>query len=138
MGYAAPVACNAAGVAYRQLDYWARTGLVEPSGTGKGDDHLGRLYTWDDVTALAVVKKLLDAGVSLQNIRRIINALREQHRDWSQITLVSDGESIFETTRDSEVIDVLNGAQAVFAVNVGSVRKQVAGILVELPGRPLA
>lgn len=137
MGYAASVACNAAGVSYRQLDYWARTGLVEPGGTRNGDGDHDRVYTWDDVTALAVVKRLLDAGVSLRNIRSIIRALREQHPDWSQVTLVSDGVSIFETTQDSEVIDVLNSAQVVFAVNVGSVRQQVAGMLAALPGIPI-
>ncbi|MFE6918918.1 MerR family transcriptional regulator, partial [Streptomyces rubiginosohelvolus] len=31
IGYRGPTACAAAGITYRQLDYWARTGLVEPS-----------------------------------------------------------------------------------------------------------
>src|ERR1035437_6519873 len=30
-GYRGPTACRAAGITYRQLDYWARTGLAEPS-----------------------------------------------------------------------------------------------------------
>ncbi len=29
-GYRGPVACSVAGITYRQLDYWARTGLVTP------------------------------------------------------------------------------------------------------------
>ncbi|MEP7092050.1 MAG: MerR family transcriptional regulator, partial [Nocardioidaceae bacterium] len=33
-GYRGPTACSAAGITYRQLDYWARTGLVEPSVRG--------------------------------------------------------------------------------------------------------
>ena len=31
MGYRGPVACSAAGITYRQLDYWARTGLLQRS-----------------------------------------------------------------------------------------------------------
>ena len=31
VGYRGPIACNAAGITYRQLDYWARTGLLQPS-----------------------------------------------------------------------------------------------------------
>ena len=34
LGYRGPTACNAAGITYRQLDYWARTGLVEPTVRG--------------------------------------------------------------------------------------------------------
>ena len=39
MGFRGPIACRAAGITYRQLDYWARTGLIEPSvrpATGSG------------------------------------------------------------------------------------------------------
>ena len=31
IGYRGATACAAAGITYRQLDYWARTALVEPS-----------------------------------------------------------------------------------------------------------
>lgn len=31
LGYRGASACSAAGISYRQLDYWARTGLVEPT-----------------------------------------------------------------------------------------------------------
>lgn len=36
LGYRGPTACAAAGITARQLDYWARTGLVEPSLEGAG------------------------------------------------------------------------------------------------------
>jgi hypothetical protein len=64
-GYRGPTACRAAGITYRQLDYWARTGLVEPSvrsATGSGTQ---RLYGFRDILVLKVVKRLLDTGVSL-------------------------------------------------------------------------
>ena len=73
-GYRGPTACNAAGITYRQLDYWARTGLVEPSvrsATGSGSQ---RLYSFRDILILKVIKRLLDAGISLQQIRTAVAA----------------------------------------------------------------
>ena len=72
VGYRGPTACAAAGITYRQLDYWARTGLVAPSvrtATGSGTQ---RLYSFRDILVLKVVKRLLDTGVSLQNIRTAV------------------------------------------------------------------
>ncbi|MBN9327386.1 MAG: MerR family transcriptional regulator, partial [Cellulomonas sp.] len=78
IGYRGPTACKAAGITYRQLDYWARTGLVEPSvrpATGSGTQ---RLYSFRDILVLKVVKRLLDTGVSLQQIRTAVGHLRER------------------------------------------------------------
>ncbi|HYJ75733.1 MAG TPA: MerR family transcriptional regulator, partial [Kineosporiaceae bacterium] len=78
VGYRGPIACRAAGITYRQLDYWARTGLVEPSvrpATGSGTQ---RLYSFRDILVLKVVKRLLDTGVSLQQIRVAVTHLRER------------------------------------------------------------
>ena len=99
MGYRGPTACAAAGITYRQLDYWARTGLVEPgirSAHGSGSQ---RLYSFRDILVLKVVKRLLDTGVSLQNIRTAVCHLRERGvDDLAQITLMSDGASVYECT----------------------------------------
>ena len=68
--YRAPQVCNLVGISYRQLDYWARTGLIMPSvqqATGSGSQ---RLYSFADVVQLKVVKRLLDAGMSLKKIRK--------------------------------------------------------------------
>ena len=70
LGYRGPTACSAAGITYRQLDYWARTGLVEPSVRPAHGSGSQRLYSFRDILLLKVVKRLLDTGVSLQNIRR--------------------------------------------------------------------
>ena len=67
VGFRGPIACNAAGITYRQLDYWARTGLVVPEirpATGSGTQ---RLYSFRDILLLKVIKRLIDAGVSLQH-----------------------------------------------------------------------
>ena len=61
-GYRGPIACKAAGITYRQLDYWARTGLVEPSVRSAGGSGTQRLYGFRDILVLKVVKRLLDTG----------------------------------------------------------------------------
>jgi DNA-binding transcriptional MerR regulator len=134
VGYRGPTACNAAGITYRQLDYWARTGLVEPtvrSATGSGTQ---RLYSFRDVLLLKIIKSLLDAGVSLQQIRSAVHHLRERGTDdLTQVTLMSDGATVYECTSDQEVIDLLAGGQGVFGIAIGGVWREIEGSLSELP-----
>ncbi|NMR21548.1 MerR family transcriptional regulator [Cellulomonas fimi] len=133
-GYRGPTACRAAGITYRQLDYWARTGLVEPTirpATGSGTQ---RLYSFRDILVLKVVKRLLDTGVSLQQIRTAVAHLRERGvDDLAQITLMSDGASVYECTSADEVIDLVQGGQGVFGIAVGRVWREVEGTLAQLP-----
>ncbi len=133
-GYRGPTAQRAAGITYRQLDYWARTGLVEPSirtATGSGTQ---RLYSFRDVLVLKVVKRLLDTGVTLQQIRVAVDHLRERGvEDLAQITLMSDGASVYECTSSDEVIDLVQGGQGVFGIAVGRVWREVEGDLALLP-----
>ena len=134
IGYRGPTACKAAGITYRQLDYWARTGLVEPSVRGATGSGTQRLYGFRDILVLKVVKRLLDTGVSLQQIRVAIQALRERGvEDLAQITLMSDGASVYECTSADEVIDLVQGGQGVFGIAVGRVWREVEGDLAELP-----
>jgi DNA-binding transcriptional MerR regulator len=133
-GYRGPIACKVAGITYRQLDYWARTGLVQPtvrSATGSGTQ---RLYGFRDILVLKVVKRLLDSGVSLQQIRTAVAHLRDRGvEDLAQITLMSDGASVYECTSADEVIDLVQGGQGVFGIAVGRVWREVEGTLAELP-----
>jgi DNA-binding transcriptional MerR regulator len=135
LGYRGPIACKAAGITYRQLDYWARTGLVEPGirpATGSGTQ---RLYSFRDILVLKVVKRLLDTGVSLQQIRVAVGHLRDRGvDDLAQITLMSDGASVYECMSADEVIDLVQGGQGVFGIAVGRVWREVEGSLAELPG----
>ena len=135
VGYRGPAVCRAAGVTYRQLDYWARTGLLEPSvrnPTGSGHQ---RLYSFRDILVIKVIKRLLDAGVSLQQIRVAVLVLREHGvSELAGITLMSDGASVYECTSDDQVIDLLRGGQGVFGIALGTVWREVEGSLSELPG----
>jgi DNA-binding transcriptional MerR regulator len=135
IGYRGPTACSAAGITYRQLDYWARTGLVEPSVREASGSGTQRLYSFRDILVLKIVKKLLDAGISLQNIRTAISTLRDRGvEDLGQITLMSDGTTVYECTSTDEVVDLLQGGQAVFAIAVGRHVRDVEGSLAQLPG----
>ena len=133
-GYRGPTACNAAGITYRQLDYWARTGLVEPSVRGAHGSGSQRLYSFRDILVLKVVKRLLDTGISLQQIRAAVHHLRDRGtRDLAQVTLMSDGVSVYECTSPDEVVDLLAGGQGVFGIALGRVWQEVEGNLAELP-----
>ena len=99
IGYRGPTACAAAGITYRQLDYWARTGLVEPSVRAAQGSGSARLYSFRDILVLKVVKRLLDTGISLQQIRAAVSHLRSRGTsDLAQVTLMSDGVSVYECT----------------------------------------
>ena len=133
-GYRGPTACAAAGITYRQLDYWARTGLVEPTVRGASGSGSQRLYSFRDILILKVIKRLLDAGISLQQIRTAVQHLRQRGTDdLTRVTLMSDGASVYECTSTEEVIDLLQGGQGVFGIAVGKVWREVEGELSLLP-----
>jgi DNA-binding transcriptional MerR regulator len=139
VGYRGPTACAAAGITYRQLDYWARTKLVEPSVRSAQGSGSQRLYSFRDILVLKVVKRLLDTGVSLQQIRTAVTHLRDRGvRDLAQITLMSDGVSVYECTSPDEVVDLLQGGQGVFGIALGRVWQEVEGSLAELPAERAA
>ena len=135
IGFRGPVA---SGITYRQLDYWARTGLVRPEIRAARGSGSQRLYSFRDILMLKVVKRLLNAGVSLQQIRVAIDHLRSNGvEDLSRVTLMSDGVSVYECTNDNEVIDLLRGGQGMFAIALGGVWRDVQGSLAELPSERL-
>lgn len=135
VGYRGPTACSAAGITYRQLDYWARTGLVEPSIRPAYGSGTQRLYSFRDIVVLKIVKRLLDTGVSLQNIRAAVRHLRSRGRtDLARMTLMSDGATVYECSSPDEVVDLLQGGQGVFGIAVGVVWKDVEGALSQLHG----
>lgn len=134
IGYRGRVVVNVIGITYRQLDYWARTGLVQPSIQTASGSGSTRLYSFRDILVLKIIKRLLDTGVSLNQIRVAVDSLREYGvEDLSRITLMSDGASVYECTSPDEVIDLLQGGQGVFGIAIGRVWREVEGTLSELP-----
>ncbi|PRW62846.1 MerR family transcriptional regulator [Actinopolyspora mortivallis] len=134
VGYRGRAACQIAGITYRQLDYWARTDLVGPSirlAEGSGSQ---RLYSFKDILVLKVVKRLLDAGVSLHNIRTAVEHLRSRGvRDLAGVTLFSDGTTVYECTSAEEVVDLLRGGQGVFGIAVSGAMREISGTISEFP-----
>ena len=92
VGYRGTSAATAAGITYRQLDYWDSSALVKPSVRGAAGSGSQRLYSFRDILVLKLVKRLLEAGVTLQQIRIAMAELHDAGiKDVAKITLISDG-----------------------------------------------
>jgi DNA-binding transcriptional MerR regulator len=138
VGYRGPTACQAAGITYRQLDYWARTDLVVPTVRGATGSGSQRLYSFKDILVLKVVKRLLDTGVSLQNIRVAVDHLRLRGvDDLAGVTLFSDGTTVYECTSAEEIVDLLQGGQGVFGIAVSGTMREITGTLADFPAERL-
>jgi DNA-binding transcriptional MerR regulator len=134
-GYRAPQVCKLVDITYRQLDYWARTDLLVPSLQQAHGSGSQRLYSFGDVVQLKVIKRLLDAGMSLKKIRSAIEILRQQldsEQPLADVTLLSDGQTIYAAHSDEEVVDVFRRGQGVFGIAIGPVQDEVQGAIHEL------
>jgi DNA-binding transcriptional MerR regulator len=126
-GFHGPQVCGLVGITYRQLDYWARTGLLQPSVASAQGSGSRRVYSYSDVLELKVIKQLLDAGVSLRSARRAVECLRDDlGADLASANLVLTGTSSVLARTNGEVVDLLAGGQGVFNV------VPLAGVVEEL------
>src|ERR1700722_2899543 len=116
-GFRGAQVCTLVGITYRQLDYWARTDLLRPSITDATGSGSQRRYSYGDVLELKVIKRLLDAGLKLQQARQAVECLRgDLGVDLASAQLVlADSRSILATS-DGELVDLLAGGQGVFNV----------------------
>jgi len=129
-GYRVPQVCKIVGISYRQLDYWARTGLVTPSVREAGGSGTQRLYSFQDLVQLKVIRKLIDAGISLQRVRKAVLFLQDNMKTGpSGITLMSDGVSIYACESEDEIIDLVRKGQAVFAIALDNVWEDLSNSL---------
>jgi DNA-binding transcriptional MerR regulator len=135
LGFRSPQVCKVVGITYRQLDYWDRTGLLGPSLQEASGSGTQRLYTFQDIVTLRVVKRLKDAGTSLHKIRQAFDQLEaEVGANWREqdITLLSDGTTIYAATSPEEVVDLLQKGQGVFGIAVRPVHDEVRGEIYRL------
>ena len=125
-GYSGTQTASVVGISYRQLDYWARTDLIRPSlsdATGSGSR---RRYSYSDLLELKTIKKLLDAGIKLEQVRKVFEYLREHvATDIASAHIVIDGGSVNLYDGD-ELIDVLQRGQGVLNVlSIGGVKDEL-------------
>ena len=138
-GYRAPQVCKLVGITYRQLDHWARTGLLMPSLRAARGSGTQRLYSYTDLVQLRVIKRLRDTGISLAKIRKAIEWLRSEIDEQDPLkdsTLLSDGIDIWTSDNSDEtqqyLMDILRRGQGVFAIAVGQVQRDLEGEILEL------
>ena len=115
-GFRGPQVCSVVGITYRQLDYWARTDLLRPSITEARGSGTQRRYAYRDLLELKVIKRLLDAGISLQSARRALEVLRGSGEDVASANLVLNGTQSVLATSGEEIIDLLKGGQGVLNI----------------------
>jgi DNA-binding transcriptional MerR regulator len=133
IGFHAPQVCKIVGISYRQLDYWARTGLLRPSLADAKGSGSQRVYGYRDVLELKVVKQLLDGGVNLQKARKAIACLREAGEDLTSANLVLAAEDSVLLRNGEEIIDLLRGGQGVFnIVPLAGVLDEVEAAILEI------
>ena len=104
------------GLSRRQLQYWAETDLVRPTVRTRGGHHR---YTLEDLVALKAAKRLIDAGVSVQRIRKSIQALRKilptVQRPLAELVLVATGDVVL-VLRDGAAFEAASGQEWIFEV----------------------
>ncbi|MGA8570907.1 MAG: MerR family transcriptional regulator [Desulfobaccales bacterium] len=124
------------GVSGRQVEHWAATGIVRPSiaAAGKGTR---RGYSFKDLVALRVAKRLKDEGISLQKIRNALAYLRknfpEKKEPLAELRFLTDGDTIFVVDWDPQkILDTLRGGQFVLSLALGEIIKGLRGELKKL------
>ncbi|HXY42745.1 MAG TPA: MerR family transcriptional regulator [Acidimicrobiales bacterium] len=134
-GYRGPQVCKIVGITYRQLDHWDRTGLKSPSLEQAKGSGTQRLYSYQDVVELRIIKQLLDAGVTLQRARKAIDFLRESGDDLASASLVLGAAGSVLVRDDEELLDLLRGGQRVFnVVALSGVKGDVDSAIVQIVG----
>ena len=125
--FSGPTVCRLTGVTYRQLDYWARTGLVTPSITPAMGSGSKRKYAYLDVLEVKVIKSLLTSGVSLARARQAVECLRNSlGADLASSSLVMSDTGSVLAHSDGDLVDLLRGGQGVFNIF------NLAGVVAEL------
>jgi DNA-binding transcriptional MerR regulator len=115
-GYSGTQTAKVVGITYRQLDYWARTGLLKPSIVEAKGSGSRRQYSYRDLLELRVIKTLLDAGIRLEAVREVFTYLRKHvTTDISSANIVISGSSVMLCEND-QLVDILRRGQGVLNV----------------------
>ena len=123
-GYTGPEVCKITGITYRQLDHWTTSSLIKASIRNLKGSGFHRIYSFQDIIQIKLVNKLREAGVSLQKIRialQNIESVLGKNINLSDVSIFSDGKSIYVITDNDQMIDLLEKGQAVFGISLGPV-----------------
>lgn len=108
----------------RQIGYWARTGLLRPSGQDVSGRGQRRRWTFQDIVAAKAISALRKQGCPLQKIRVAVRHLKRHYPEitsastLSRLTLLTDGRRVYMLTDARDIIDLVT-RQQVWAVAVG-------------------
>ena len=123
-GSTGPEVCKITGITYRQLDHWTTSSLIKASIRNIKGSGFHRIYSFQDIIQIKLVNKLRKAGVSLQKIRialkNIVNILGD-NINISDVSVFSDGKSIYVISDNDQMLDLLKKGQAVFGISLGPV-----------------
>jgi len=139
--YSSQEAARLSGISYRQLDYWARLGIVKPAREAKGTG-TARRWSPTEIVELRVIAGLRSGGVSIQRVKRAVGWLRKHlpklKSPLAELSFATDGRNIFYLSPNpGKLVNVLAGGQVVLTVPM----EGMAEIAAELPpvrGRSVA
>jgi DNA-binding transcriptional MerR regulator len=126
-GYTGPEVCKITRITYRQLDHWTTSNLIKASIRSIKGSGFHRIYSFQDIIQIKLVNKLREAGVSLQKIRLALTNMENvlgEDINISDVSVFSDGKSIYVISDNDQMIDLLKKGQAVFGISLGPVRTE--------------
>ena len=132
--FSGPRTAKIVDISYRQLDHWDTENVVGPSISQADGSGSRRRYSYEDLLELRVVKRLRDAGVSLDKIRSIFDYIRRDlAEEVASARLVIEGSNVVFVRSDAELIDLLQRGQGVLNVlPLLNVKQEVDAAIFEL------
>ncbi len=119
------------GISARQLQWWDERGIVAPARKGHR-----RIYSWDELITVSVIRQLRRRGFSLQRMRKVIRFLQQEFgtslaatvRASSEYHLLTDGTNLYLRTSARQVVDLLkNARQPMFDICLSDEVRRVRG-----------
>ncbi len=121
------------GITARQLQWWDERGIVAPARQGHR-----RVYSFEDLTEVAVICELRSKGFSLQRMRRVVRFLQKEFSKRlaetvsgsSSYHLLTDGSTLYLETSPQQIVDILKSSrQPMFAICLSDTVRQVKAVV---------
>lgn len=121
------------GITARQLQWWDERGLVSPAREGHR-----RVYSFEDLTEVAVICELRRKGFSLQRMRKVVRFLQKEFSKRlaetvggsSNYHLLTDGTALYLETSPQQIVDLLkNSRQPMFAICLSDTVREVKAVV---------